>query len=218
MAVTPSQDPEQLEVFSRDFSNLISEILQTDLVNNLLLLPIDYRTVIPEFVSNIYITELPESIYSMTLFSRYVVIKNKYRYVSDLKSEPALKGFALMTVLHEYANFTESLSLASSLQWLNHEFPEFEDPADHTTQRTAGREFMIKLFGYEPVAINIDASNFLFDINNWRLTLSEFQQQFQSINENIAIDLVKNGKTVRQRLKESTGLPSLKGCIRRDRK
>ena len=98
-----------------------------------------------------------------------------------------------MTVLHEYANFTESLSLASSLQRLNHEFPEFEDPSDQITKREAGREFMIKLFGCEPVAINIDASNILFDINNWR-TLSDFQQQFQSINENIAIDLVRMGR------------------------
>ena len=123
-----------------------------------------------------------------------------------------------MTVLHEYAHFTQRVTLASNLQWLNHESPEFEDPADQTTKRETGSEFMIKLFGYEPVAINIDASNFLFDINNWRLSLSDFQQEFQSINENIAIDLVVNGKTLRHRLKESIGLPSLIGCIKRNRK
>ena len=217
LAVFPNKRPLQLEVFSPDLSTLLSEILQTDLVNNLLILAIDYHTVIPEFVSNIYITILPDSIQGFTLFSRYIVIKKRFSDASHFNSEPALRGYTLMTVLHEYAHFTQRVTLASNLQWLNHESPEFEDPADQTTKREAGSEFMIKLFGYEPVAINIDASNFLFDINNWRLSLSDFQQEFQSINENIAIDLVVNGKTLRQRLKEFSGLPPLIGCVRRDR-
>ena len=58
----PTDIPEQLQVFSPVLFNFLLEILQTDLVNNLLLLAIDYRIAIPEFFSNIYLANLSESI------------------------------------------------------------------------------------------------------------------------------------------------------------
>ena len=214
---SPTVRPNQLETFSPSFSSLVFEILQTDLVNNLIALGIDYREAVLEFVPNIYLTILPESIQGFTLFSRYVVIKKKCKDLKDFENEPALRGYTLMTILHEYAHFAQRVLLTSNIQWLNHESPEFTNSTDLTKIHEAGSEFMIKLFGYEPVAINIKASNFIFDIRNWHLELRKFQNQFKSLNQNIAINLVMNGRTSRQRLRESTNPASLIGCIRRDR-
>ena len=214
---SPIYRPTQLKTFAPSLFDLLSKILITDLVNSHVSVGVSCQKVVEEFVSNIYLTRLPESIQGLSIFRRYVVIKNKCKTSIAFEDEPVLRSYTLMTALHEYGHFAQTVHLNSDLQCLNHEYPEIIDPVTQKKSHEAGNVLMRKIFGYDPVAINIQASNFLFDIQNWDLDINEFQCKFQSLNENIPIDLIMNRRTTRARLKVSVNQVSLIGCLRSNR-
>ena len=208
----PIESPDQLKIILPDLCKLLSAILKTDIVNDQVSLGIDYKSGVNEYVSKIYLTSLPDSIQGLTLFNRCVVIKKKCNAL-EFEQEPVLRGFTLMTALHEYGHFAQRFYLTSDIQWLNHASPEYK----RTKLHEAGTVLMTKIFGYEPVAINIKASEFLFDIKNWKLKLKDFQNQFKKLNDNIATDLIMNQRTARSRLRDSgTHFISLVGCSKSD--
>ena len=207
-------EPIRLKIIIPSLFKLLSKILVTDLVNSQVSVGTNCKKVATEFVSNIFLISLPDSIQGITLFHRYVAIKKKCKTTEDFDNEPARKGYTLMIALHEYGHFAQRAHLTSDLQWFNHESPETIDPVTQKKSREAGSVLMTKLFGYDPEAINIQASNFLFNLKNWNLRINKFQRKFQSINDNTPTDLIMNGRTARTRLKVSENKVSLIGCSR----
>ena len=59
------------------------------------------------------------------------------------------------------------------------------------------------IFGYELESRNIPESEYLFDINNWKLTKRDFQAQFKRLGNNNAGNVINPGKTQSLRLRQS---------------
>ena len=106
----PREEPDQLKIILPELYKLLSAILKTDIVNDQLSLGIDYGSGVNEYVSKIYLTILPDSIQGLTLFNRCVAIKKKCNAL-EFEQEPVLRGFTLMTALHEYGHFAQRFYL-----------------------------------------------------------------------------------------------------------
>ena len=204
-----------LKIFSPDLSALLSEILQTKLVTTQIKINIEYQTAVANFLSNIYLISFPSSLQGITVFNGYVVIKKQSHGKNEFRIEPVHRGFTLLTILHEFGHFVQRISMNTNMQWLNDQIPEYvqRNGANKRNIKDAGSILITKIFGYELNSINISASEYLLDINNWNKKKSDFQAQFASLSNNNEGDVIKHGKTLSLRLRhvESSSL-SLIGC------
>ena len=205
----------RLEIYSPDFSALLSEILQTKLVTTHIKRKINYQEAVKKFVSNIYLIYLHSSLQGMILFIGYVVINQKSFDRSKFAIEPVHRGYTLLTALHEFGHFARQINLNTSLQWLNHKTPEYvqREGINKKKMHEPGSKLITNIFGYELRSINIPASEYLMDIKNWRRKKGDFQNQLKCLTNNNERDDKKNGRTQSLRLREidSSSL-SLVGC------
>ena len=170
-----------LEIISPDFSALLSEILQTKLVSTQIKRKIDYQTAVTKFLSNIYLTTLPSSLEGIAVFNGYVVIEEKSYDGAHFRIEPVHRGFTLLTALHEFGHFMQKIRMNTNMQWLNDQIPEYvqRDGANKKNIKDAGSILITKIFGYELKSINIPASEYLLDINNWNRKKKIFKLNLQ---------------------------------------
>ena len=209
-----------LKTFSPDLSALLLEILQTKLVTTQIKSKIEYQTAVTKFLSNIYLTSLPNSLQGMTVFNGYVVIKKQSSGKTKFTIEPVHRGFTLLTILHEFGHFAQRISMTTHMQWLNHQTPEYvqRKGANKGKIKEAGSILITKIFGYELKSINILASEYLLDINNWNRKKSDFQAQFNRLTNNNEGDVINNERTQSLRLRQSESLSiSLIGCSKGNR-
>ena len=83
--------------------------------------------------------------------------------------------------------------------------------------REDGSEFITKLFGHDPVGINIAASEYIMEINNWN-NLEAFNTEFDKLNTNIGEDMRTRGVLYSARLSQKrSNYLSLIGCCKGNR-
>ena len=196
-------------------SALLSKILQNKLVTTQIKINIEYQTAKAKFLSNIYLISFPSSIQGITVFNGYVVIEEKSYDGAHFRIEPVHRGFTLLTALHEFGHFAQRIRMNTHMQWLNHQTPEYvqRKGANKGKIKEAGSILITKIFGYELKSINILASEYLLDINNWNRKKSDFQAQFNRLTNNNEGDVINNEKTQSLRLRQSESLSiSLIGC------
>ena len=193
-----------LEDFSPNLSVLLSDILQTKLVNIQGKEKLDYQTVAKMYISNIYLVRLPKSLQGITLLNGYVVIKQISDNPAQFAIELVHRGYTLLTSLHEFLHFIQLISLNTNMKWLAHQAPEyFQGKGDMKKKiAEAGSILITKIFGYDLESINIPATEYLMDINNWNKKKGDFRAQFTILTNNNEGDLIVNERTHSLRLKQ----------------
>ena len=206
-----------LQGYSPEIYEILPKLFQSALVKAKIENVIINEQIIEEFISKIYLVPFPASLQGLTLFNSYIAIKRKAD-AEKLKNEPIYQGFTLMTILHEFGHFMQRIHLNTNMQWLNNESPEYMiDPLTQIGVREAGSEFITKLFGHDVAGINIPASEYIMEINNWN-NLEKFNTEFDELNTNIGEDMRTRGVLYTARLsqKRRTYL-SLIGCCKGNR-
>ena len=190
----------------------------------------NYDRIVEEYVSNIYLVSLCQSLQGITLCNRKIILKQLYKHPADYSRDYCHWGLTIMTALHEFGHYIGRYTMINSFDWIEYCSPLCK----RINQAEGGTEFMLKLFINEPLNITNNGAKFILEVANWNLPEGaltdndeankkilrafryEFRKKFWELNPYIENDAIQsNGRYMSRRCMQSNNRVtsrSLRGC------
>ena len=215
--------------FSQSKSETLKKILQSSLIRSKCNIQ-NYDRIVEEYVSNIYLVSLCQSLQGITLCNRKIILKQLYKHPADYSRDYCHWGLTIMTALHEFGHYIGRYTMINSFDWIEYCSPLCK----RINQAEGGTEFMLKLFINEPLNITNNGAKFILEVANWNLPEGaltdndevnkkilrafryEFRKKFWGLNPYIENDAIQsNGRYMSRRCMQSNNRVtsrSLRGC------
>ncbi|OMJ77801.1 hypothetical protein SteCoe_22551 [Stentor coeruleus] len=168
------------EFLSTKFTDLDSKFYDLMLAGHLKIAPemkkSEYADFIRLFLNKVCFDFLPESISGFTCMNSVVFIRYPANLETELDYFPS-QAFAFLTILHELGHFCLRKKFRLKSEWFNFETPK--NSSAQTENSEGGTEFIIKIFGEEPLFATYYGSQYVLNIENWRnKSISDFRNEF----------------------------------------
>ncbi|OMJ77465.1 hypothetical protein SteCoe_22942 [Stentor coeruleus] len=136
----------------------------------------EYAKFIRVFLNKVCFIPLPKSLSGFTCMNSIVFIRHPKKDL-NLNYLPS-QAFAFLTILHELGHFYLRKQFKLKSEWFN-----FETPKNSGTwgnkKPEGGSEFIIKIFGEEPLFATYYGAEYLLNETNWRdKSIIDFRNEF----------------------------------------